>query len=222
VRRRVVHLAGVDAITSWIVVYMVATTYEKLFLPDAVFLTLVAFTFLGFPVVLVLGWYFRLGRGGVRWRRPGAADEGAYADSRAAGNAAGSGLLLFGLLLATGSFLAVANRLTDADPPPVIAEMVAVLPFEEPERRGGEPVLLRRDDGRGDRPARPDPGPQGAGRRLPGAAPPGLSSSLPTFRPEYPPRPWTGPGGAFVWAGPTKLWGGWNGASRSGTSGSSS
>jgi TolB-like protein len=132
VRRRVVHVAGVYAITSWIVVYMVATTYEKLFLPDAVFLTLVALTFLGFPVVLVLAWYFRLGRGGVRWRRAGAADEGAYANSRGAGNAAGSGLVLFGLLLATGSFLAVANRLTDADPAPVVLEegSVAVLPFE--------------------------------------------------------------------------------------------
>jgi hypothetical protein len=38
VRRRVVHVAGVYAIASWIVVYMVATPYEKLFLPDAVFL----------------------------------------------------------------------------------------------------------------------------------------------------------------------------------------
>jgi adenylate cyclase len=132
VRRRVVHVAGVYAIASWIVVYMVATTYEKLFLPDVVFLTLVALTFLGFPIVLVLGWYFSLGRGGAHWRRPGAADEGAYADSRAAGNTAGSGLLLFGLLLATGSFLAVASRITDADQPPVVLEdgSVAVLPFE--------------------------------------------------------------------------------------------
>jgi TolB-like protein len=132
VRRRVVHVAGVYAIVSWIAVYMVATTYEKLFLPDAVFLTLVALTFLGFPVVLVLAWYFRLGRGGMRWRRAGAADAGAYGDSRVAGNAAGAGLLVFGLLLATGSFLAVANQLTGADEPPVILEegSVAVLPFE--------------------------------------------------------------------------------------------
>jgi adenylate cyclase len=132
VRRRVVHVAGVYAIASWIAVYMVATTYEKLFLPDAVFLTLVALTFLGFPVVLVLAWYFRLGRGGMRWRRAGAADAGAYGDSRVAGNAAGAGLVVFGLLLATGSFLAVANRLTGADEPPVILEegSVAVLPFE--------------------------------------------------------------------------------------------
>jgi adenylate cyclase len=132
VRRRVVHVAGVYAIVSWIAVYMVATTYEKLFLPDAVFLTLVALTFLGFPVVLVLAWYFRLGRGGVRWRRAGAADDGAYGDSRASANAGGAGLLVFGLLLATGSFLAVANRLTDTDSPPVVVEegSVAVLPFE--------------------------------------------------------------------------------------------
>jgi TolB-like protein/Tfp pilus assembly protein PilF len=132
VRRRVVHVAGVYAIVSWIAVYMVATTYEKLFLPDAVLLTLVALTFLGFPVVLVLAWYFRPGRGGMRWRRAGAAEEGAYADSRSTGNAAGAGLLVFGLLLATGSFLAVANRLTDADRPPVVLEegSVAVLPFE--------------------------------------------------------------------------------------------
>jgi TolB-like protein len=132
VRRRVVHVAGVYAIVCWIGVYMVATTYEKLFLPDAVFLTVVALTFLGFPILLVLAWYFRLGRGGMRWRRAGAADEGAYEDSRYAGNTAGAGLLVFGLLLATGSFLAVANRLTDADRPPVILEegSVAVLPFE--------------------------------------------------------------------------------------------
>jgi hypothetical protein len=89
VRRRVVHVAGVYAIASWIAVYMVATTYEKLFLPDAVFLTLVALTFLGFPVVLVLAWYFRLGRGGMRWRRVGAADEGAYGDSRSPGTPRG-------------------------------------------------------------------------------------------------------------------------------------
>jgi adenylate cyclase len=132
VRRRVVHVAGVYAIVSWIAVYMVATTYEKLFLPDAVFLTLVALTFLGFPIVLVLAWYFRLGRGGVRFRRAGAADDGAYGDSRSSGNAAGAGLLVFGLLLATGSFLAVADRLVIAERPPVILEdgSVAVLPFE--------------------------------------------------------------------------------------------
>jgi adenylate cyclase len=132
VRRRVVHVAGVYAIASWLVVYMVATTYEKLFLPDAVFLTLVALTFLGFPIVLVLAWYFRLGRGGVRFRRAGAADDGAYGDSRSSGNAAGAGLLVFGLLLATGSFLAVADRLVIAERPPVILEdgSVAVLPFE--------------------------------------------------------------------------------------------
>jgi adenylate cyclase len=132
VRRRVVHVAGVYSIVSWIAVYMVATTYEKLFLPDAVFLTVVALTFLGFPVILVLAWYFRLGRGGMRWRRAGAADDGAYGDSRASANAGGAGLLVFGLLLATGSFLAVVNRFTDADGPPMVLEegSVAVLPFE--------------------------------------------------------------------------------------------
>jgi TolB-like protein/Tfp pilus assembly protein PilF len=132
VRRRVVHVAGVYAIASWIAVYMVATTYEKLFLPDAVFLTLVALTFMGFPVVLVLAWYLRLGRGGVRFRRAGAGDDGAYAGSRTDGNAAGAGLLVFGLLLATGSFLAVADRLIVPDRPSVTLEegSVAVLPFE--------------------------------------------------------------------------------------------
>jgi TolB-like protein/tetratricopeptide (TPR) repeat protein len=132
VRRRVVHVAGVYAIASWIAVYMVATTYEKLFLPDAVFLSLVALTFLGFPVVLVLAWYLRLGRGGVRFRRAGAGDDGAYAGSRAGANAAAAGLLVFGLLLATGSFLAVAGRLTVPERPPVTVEegSVAVLPFE--------------------------------------------------------------------------------------------
>jgi TolB-like protein/Tfp pilus assembly protein PilF len=132
VRRRVVHVAGVYAIVSWIAVYMVATTYEKLFLPDAVFLTLVALTFLGFPIILVLAWYFRLGRGGVRFRRAGAVDDGAYAGSRAGGNAAGAGLMAFGLLLAMGSFLAVADRLDIPDQPSLILEegSVAVLPFE--------------------------------------------------------------------------------------------
>jgi TolB-like protein/Flp pilus assembly protein TadD len=132
VRRRVVHVAGVYAIVTWIAVYMVATTYEALLLPDSVLLALVALTFLGFPVVLVLAWYFRLGRGGVRFRKAGAADEGAYRGSRASGNAAGGGLLVFGLLLATGSFLAVADRLLPEAHPPVILEdgSVAVLPFE--------------------------------------------------------------------------------------------
>lgn len=74
VRRRVVHVAGVYA---WIAVYMVATTYEVLFL----------------------------------FRRAGAADDSAYRGSRTSGNTAGAGLLVFGLLLATGSFLAVADRL---------------------------------------------------------------------------------------------------------------
>jgi TolB-like protein len=128
-RRRVVHAAGVYSIASWIAVYLVATTYEKLFLPDSVFLTLVALTFLGFPVVLVLAWYFPPGRGGMRWRRAAAAD-GAYGDSRSAGNIAAAGLLVFGLLLATGSFLAVANRLTGTDRPPMEEGSVAVLPFE--------------------------------------------------------------------------------------------
>lgn len=132
VRRRVVHVAGVYAITSWIVVYMVATTYEALFLPDAVFLTLVALTFLGFPVVLVLAWYFRLGRGGVRLRRAGAQGDGGYIGNRTVGNLAGGGLLVFGLLLAGGSYLAVAGQLVPAElRGPVLEEgSVAVLPFE--------------------------------------------------------------------------------------------
>jgi TolB-like protein/Flp pilus assembly protein TadD len=131
VRRRVVHAAGVYSIASWVAVYLVATTYEKLFLPNSVFLTLVALTFLGFPVILVLAWYFPLGRGGMRLRRAAAAD-GAYGDSRSAGNIAAAALLVFGLLLATGSFLAVANRLTGTDAPPLVLEegSVAVLPFE--------------------------------------------------------------------------------------------
>ena len=132
VRRRVVHVAGVYAIVSWIAVYMVASSYEALFLPDTVLLVLVALTFLGFPVVLVLAWYFRLGRGGVRFRRAGQGDDGAYSGSRAGGNAAGAGLLVFGLLLAGGSFLAVADRLIPIASPEVILEegSVAVLPFE--------------------------------------------------------------------------------------------
>jgi TolB-like protein len=132
VRRRVVHVAGVYAIVSWIVVYMVATTYEKLFLPDAVFLTLVALTFLGFPVLLVLAWYFRLGRGGVRFRRAGAPGDEAHLGSRASGNAVGAFLLVFGLALAVGSYLAVADGLIPAARAiPVAGEgSVAVLPFE--------------------------------------------------------------------------------------------
>jgi TolB-like protein len=132
VRRRVVHVAGVYAIVSWIAVYMVGTTYETLFLPDAFFLTVVALTFLGFPVVLVLAWYFRLGRGGIRFRRAGAPDQGAYRSNRAGGNAAGAGLLMFGLLLAIGSFLAVADRFILEERPPVVLEdgSVAVLPFQ--------------------------------------------------------------------------------------------
>lgn len=131
VRRRVVHVAGVYAIASWIAVYMMATTYEQLYLPDTVFLTFVALAFLGFPVVLVLAWYFRLGRGGVRFRRAGADDDGAYGDRRAAGNTAGAVLLAFGLALAIGSFLAVADRLIPSVSPAAVLEegSVAVLPF---------------------------------------------------------------------------------------------
>jgi len=132
VRRRVVHVAGVYAIVSWIAVYMVATTYEKLFLPDAVFLTFVALAFLGFPVVMVLAWYFRLGRGGVRFRRTGTSDDGAYRGSRGGGNAAGGMLLVLGILLAGGSYLTVMDRLSPDPRPPVVLEdgSVAVLPFE--------------------------------------------------------------------------------------------
>lgn len=131
VRRRVVHVAGVYAIVSWIIVYMVATTYESLFLPDTVLLALVALTFLGFPIVLVAAWYFRLGRGGVRFRRAGAADDGAYRASRSGGNTAGATLLLFGILLSGGSYLAVMDRLVPDERRPVRIEegSVAVLPF---------------------------------------------------------------------------------------------
>lgn len=131
VRRRVVHVAGVYAIASWIAVYMVATTYETLFLPESVLLTLVALSFLGFPVILVLAWYFRLGRGGVRFRRAGAPDDGAYRDSRSSGNAAGATLLFFGLALSMGSFLAVADRILPEGSSVVLEDgSVAVLPFE--------------------------------------------------------------------------------------------
>lgn len=132
VRRRVVHVAGVYAIVSWVAVYMVATSYEALFLPDTVLLVLVALTFMGFPMVLVFAWYFRLDRGHARFRRAGEGHDGAYSGKRAEGNTAGATLLLFGLLLAGGSFLAVVDYLIPAESPEVILEdgSVAVLPFE--------------------------------------------------------------------------------------------
>jgi adenylate cyclase len=131
VRRRVVHVAGVYAIGSWIVVYMVATTYESLLLPDAVLLALIALTFLGFPVVLVLAWYFWLGRGGVRIRRAGSPDTGGGVSIRG-GNLMGAGLLVFGLLLAGASYLAVADLVVPShrDAPVMEEGSVAVLPFK--------------------------------------------------------------------------------------------
>ena len=129
VRRRVIHVAGVYALLSWVGVYMVATTYEILLLPSAVLRFLLAATFLGFPLMLVLAWYLRLGRGGVRIRRSGTDGPGR---GTGVGNGAGAGLLVFGLLLAGGSYLVMADRL--APPKGAALEVeegsVAVLPFE--------------------------------------------------------------------------------------------
>lgn len=119
VARRVVHAAGVYAIVTWGGAYMLATTYEALLLPDSVLRVLLALIFLGFPLILVLAWYFPSGRPALR-RRSGQGSRG---------HALALTLLFLGAMLAGGSYAAVVDRVL-----PGAAEgtedSVAVLPFE--------------------------------------------------------------------------------------------
>ena len=59
-RRRVLRAAGGYAVVAWILLQVAEMTFEPLHFPDWVWTAWVVLVIAGFPVVLVLSWFFNL------------------------------------------------------------------------------------------------------------------------------------------------------------------
>jgi len=122
-RRRVVRAGGTYALIAWVVLQIGEVTFEPLGIPQRVMTWTVLGALLGFPVVLVLAWFFDVGPGGVaRDRR----------------SAAGAGRV-FAVFIVLLTVLAVGGWLTTlyGDEAPAAAastapaNSIAVLPFDD-------------------------------------------------------------------------------------------
>lgn len=134
-RRRVIHAAGVYAIVSWLIVFMIARVYRQLLLPDETIRLLLALTFMAFPMVLVLAWFSGTSRAGQR--RTGSPRVGSGPVSGTGPAAAGSGalppfaLLLVGLIIGGTGYATLSRQLVPPRPGgPADPGSVAVLPFD--------------------------------------------------------------------------------------------
>jgi TolB-like protein len=125
-RRGVFRVAASYAVIAWLLLQIADVVLDPLGAPDWVMQLLIVLVAIGFPVALVLAWFFELTDHGIQRDRqaesePRPAVHGArrYAD-----------LVVIGLLLAVIAFLLVrqqAPEQTFGDAPPVLA----VLPFSE-------------------------------------------------------------------------------------------
>ena len=65
-RRNVYRAAAAYAVAAWILLQIGEVTFEPLHLPDWVMTTLVIVAILGFPLVLVVAWFFDIGPKGIK------------------------------------------------------------------------------------------------------------------------------------------------------------
>jgi len=84
-RRNVFQSAAVYAVAAWIVLQVGEVTFEPLHFPDWVMSLLVVLVIAGFPVVVVLAWFFDITRHGIRrdqtdLKRSAAVDDSGRAD----------------------------------------------------------------------------------------------------------------------------------------------
>jgi adenylate cyclase len=72
-RRRVIRVAVVYAIAGWVVIEVASTMLPGLHLPPWSVTLVIALVVLGFPIIVLMGWIFDLGPGGMQRTSPVAA-----------------------------------------------------------------------------------------------------------------------------------------------------
>lgn len=124
-RRKVVRAGATYAVTAWVVLQLGEITFEPLGLPPRALTWTILAAILGFPLVLVLAWFFDVGPGGVTRDRSPAAKAGA----------------VFAVLTVLLTVIGVGSWLSQVYPADPVAEAparaaapqnsIAVLPFED-------------------------------------------------------------------------------------------
>jgi TolB-like protein len=139
-RRRVFRVAALYVVGAWLVLQVADVTFPAFGIADAALRALLIAALLGFPVALVFGWIFDIGRHGIRRTAPAAVGElRAAAELRR-----GDYLLLIAFLAVAGVIVYNAARDVmqtpvaapeaqasgfDFEPLPQLPNSIAVLPF---------------------------------------------------------------------------------------------
>ena len=122
-RRKVVRAGAAYAVVAWVVLQIGEITFEPLGLPPRALTWTILGAILGFPVVLVLAWFFDLGPRGITLDRSPAAKVGAWM------------AVLLVLLTTAGVGTWLAQLYSDAGPATAVASAgdtsIAVLPFAD-------------------------------------------------------------------------------------------
>jgi TolB-like protein/Flp pilus assembly protein TadD len=87
-RRNVFQTAALYAVAAWLVLQVGEVTFEPLHFPDWAMTLLVIVVIVGFPVVLVLAWFFDITRHGIRKDTSGTGQAAEARDAERAGVAA--------------------------------------------------------------------------------------------------------------------------------------
>ncbi|MCK7595430.1 TPR end-of-group domain-containing protein [Pseudomarimonas salicorniae] len=126
-RRKVVRAAGAYAVTAFVVLQLAEITFEPLGLPPRALTWTILAAILGFPLVLVVSWYFDLGPRGMTRDRNRAQRAGAvFAMLLVLLTTAGLGLWLVGIYEREDAGAAASTAAHDAPD-----NSVAVLPFDD-------------------------------------------------------------------------------------------
>ena len=131
-RRRVVRAGITYAVVGWVVLQAAEITYEPLGLPPWALTWTVLGVVLGFPVVLVLSWFFDVSTRGVTRERGVTGRAGAaFAVAMVLLAVGGVAWWLYGVYAPAKLRLADASTNADASPSAAPPNSVGVLPFDD-------------------------------------------------------------------------------------------
>lgn len=119
-RRKVFQVAAVYAVVAWLIVQVVGEVKDPLNLPDSLDTVIIVLLAVGFPIAVILAWAFEVTPDGV------VRDHGSAMPDRRSGRR--MEYVLVGLLFVAVAW--IAYRELSPPSPAVLANSVAVLPFE--------------------------------------------------------------------------------------------
>lgn len=131
-RRRVVRAGITYAVVGWIVLQVAEITFEPLELPPWALTWTVLAVVLGFPVALVLSWFFDVSRRGVTRERGVTGSAGAaFAVAMVLVAVGGVAWWLYGVYAPANLRLADSSKVAEASPDLAPANSIGVLPFDD-------------------------------------------------------------------------------------------